>query len=318
MTTTDIDTDTEPDPVKVSIPTGDGAPFVSEGVWAVPVDLSAGLYRIDSVAFMTDGVSRGDLVRCDVSTDNRLVAVELVERSPNLTTCFGLAIDVDKDAYDARLRRLWERLRERYGDKVEMKVGFGVVAVCHPPELDEQLFATVLADCGRDGERNDEQHLLGDWQWFITTAPDWDQPEPIAGADQLLDVPVEVVAVDWAADDPVASTWDPQIVESLRSQAATNEKLRQMLDEKRYVAAVVPGLRMAMFQEFGPGAVGPQPFPLYPGEEDDDRFAEEWAAAKDDDGRVRWCVDDDVNREFRSVLINMGLDPDADPRAAVV
>ena len=317
--------DAAQDAVKVAVATGEGVPYASEGLWAQPADLPAGLYRIASVAFMTDGVSYGDLVRCDVSADGMLVATEVVERSPEVTVAVGLADRSQSDeATQARIRRLLERLQQRYGGRLRCEGGFGLLAVCVPVELFHQLLDTVLADCGPDAVRVEDDQLLGDWAWFVVSDPAWEAPAPIAGADELLGQGLDLVAVDWRGDDPVASTWDEALKQTLREQAATNPTLRRMLDERRYVAAVVPLLRMSLMRELGPSAVGPQPFPLYPPladggdlDQQDQDFHHGWARAKDSGGTVRWCADDDADTRFRAALRSLGLDPDADPRQPV-
>lgn len=307
--------------VKIAVPPGEGAQHLKEDMWAEPVDLAAGVYRIDNVSFMAE-VSLDDLVRCDVSRDNWLVAVEVLERSPNVTVGFRLTVSgLSREAYRARQHRLIDRIEKRYGSRVNWSMGGAFLSVCVPLELLDQLFETVLADSGPGAIAHEDGDLdvLGDWAWLITSHPEWDVPAPIHGANELLDREVDLVAVDWPADDPVASRWPTRVKDMLRDQAATSAHLRQLLDERRYTAALVPWLRVTLRQEHGMDAVGDQPFPLYPAsnEDEQERFEQAWVAATEPDGRVRWCADDTVDAEFRRRMETLGLDPDADPRQPV-
>lgn len=307
------------DLVKIKVATSPAFPYASEGLWAQPVDLPRGLYRIDSVAIFTDGVSAGDLVRCEVNGDHDLVAVEVVERSDAVTILVVPNVDGSEEESDARQQELVDRLADRFGDRLAVEGGMGVLAIRYHPSTEAELFACI-AD---GGARDDEEQQLGDWLWSTVSHPTWPAPEPIAGADELLARSMDLVAVDWPhPDDPVVSRWPEEFVASMRERASYDERTRTMLDERRYVAAVAPALRFSLAHELGMDRVGPQPFPLHPPEraapdrvdEEELRFVEAWAAAKRADGRVRWCRSEEADEVFRSMLVQLGLDPDEDPR----
>lgn len=310
-----------PERVRVRVPTAEGAPCPGEGVWAELLDLPIGLYRVASVTWLTDGVSLGDTVRCDVARDGELVAVEVVERAPHATVVFGLADDQPPD--DVVTRRLVEldaAIQDRLGPSIPAEGGLGLLAVCVPPDRVGALLEVALA-CSTSRDRDDEERIIGDWRWHLASHPQWTTPEAIRGSGPLLDRNLHVVGVAWTGDDPVASRWDPGVRAALADQAATDPGLRRLLDERRYLAVFAPIVRMAVVREFGLTAVGAQPFPIGPPDPALDRETQEaefwrrWEAARDTDGKVRWCDDETVDGHFRAIVTGLGLDPDADPRA---
>jgi hypothetical protein len=300
------------DHVKIVIPTPDGPG--SERTWAEPVDVAAGRYRIDNVLFFTDGVSLDDIVRCEPNATGELIAVEILERSSNATLTFAPDEEaMDEDGRNTACRRLISRIADRHGETVSCESGMGFVAVCATPELLDSVLETVSTEHDPDGVVDDEQQVVGRWRFFTVAHPAWEVPNPIAGADELLAEPApEIFAVDWPKpDDDLAASWPPEVVEHLRTWASTDERMRDVLDQRLYVQAVGIFGRNALMEELGGGEVGPAPFRLLTADADDD-IRQRWLAAQDD-GQVRWCRGDEANERMRRFFARFGLNPDADP-----
>lgn len=136
--------------VKIAVPTIAGMPYRSEGLWAVPRDLATGLYEVQSVAFFTDGVSRGDVVRCEPDGEHRLVALEVVERSAGVTLLLSPAGDDDADD---RLRRLAEDLQARFAHELAVEGGMGMLTVVFDRAVEAEVVGAISAGC-RDRSTN--------------------------------------------------------------------------------------------------------------------------------------------------------------------
>lgn len=306
--------------VKIRLPVVEG-PVHSESCGAEPVDIAAGHYRLTNVPMFAD-VGFRDVVRCEPGGDGRLIAVEIVERSHHINVVLVPALegdDTDEPGHgDADPASLLDRLWPHFGDRLTVEGGLGLLAVALDPELLDELL-DAIADAG-SGTRDDDAQVAGSWRWFISASPGWDQPEPLPGADDLLAEPgPDVWAIDWPdPDDELVARWPPELVEHLRVQAATDDRLRAALDDRRYLAAIAPDLRRQMAGDMGVEAVGPQPFPLFPADERDAEPvpSDRWLAAHER-GRVRWAVDDEVDAIFRETLTSLGLDPDQDPLRSV-
>jgi hypothetical protein len=311
--------------VRIVAPTLEGMPCASEGLLALPRDLAAGLYEVASVAFFTDGISAGDVVRCEPNGEQRLVAVEVVERSGGVTLVLA-PVDAshDPDAYE-RLQQLADHLREHVGDDLLVEGGMGMLTIQFDRHREPDVLAAIAAEGPGLGTVDRQEQRLGNWYFHTVAHPDWPVPEQLAGRDELLAATVDLVAVDWPrADDPLAADWPSALVEHLRDVAATDPRVRAALDDRRYLAAVVPSLRQGLAGEVGMDRVGRQPFPLFPATGDpdaraaaDEVFELAWTAALTDAGTVRWCVDPETDRRLRDELTSLGLDPDADPRVPV-
>ncbi len=175
-----------PEGVRILVPTAEGAPCPGEGIWAEPRDLRTGLYRVGSVTFLTDGVSLGDTVRCDVARDGMLVAVEVVERAPHATVVFGLADGEPRDdVVPRRLIELDTAIRDRLGPTIPAEGGLGLLAVCVPPDRLGALLEVAMA-CSTSRDRNDEERIFGDWYWHLAAHPSWATPETLRGSTLLL------------------------------------------------------------------------------------------------------------------------------------
>jgi hypothetical protein len=311
--------------VRIVAPTAEGAPFTSEGLWAVPRDLAAGLYQVHSIGLFTDGVSGGDVVRCEPNGEHRLVAVEVVRRSGGVTLALS-PVDAHEDT-DAgeRLQRLADHLRDRCEQELIVEGGMGMLAVQFDRVREDDVLAAIASFEG-DGTVDDEEQRVGGWYLHTVSYPDWPVPQLLDGTDELLAATIDLVAVDWPqVGDDLAASWPPELIEHLRDVAATDPRLREALDERRYLAAVVPSIRQGLAAEVGMDRVGRQPFALFPATGDadevaaaDEVFELEWAAARGDDGAVRWCDDPETDERFRRELTTLGLDPDADPRTPSV
>lgn len=185
--TTEVSTMSNTELVKILVPTLEGVACRGEGVWAEPCDRPAGLYRVASVTFLTDGVSLGDMVRCVVARDGRLVVIEVVERSPHVTVVFGLRdVGLGAAVVRRRLAELDAAIRGRLGSSIPAEGGMGLLAVCVPPGRLADLLETALASSScRD--RDDEDRVLGDWFWHLAAHPLWATPETLRGSGSLLD-----------------------------------------------------------------------------------------------------------------------------------
>lgn len=324
-----------PECVRVLLPTVQGVPCDAEVVWAEPRDLPAGRYEVVSVTWMADGVSFGDTVRCDVAGDGSLVAVEVVERSPHATVVFGLTDEtLPDDLVTCRILDLDAAIQDLLELSLPSEGGPGILSVLVPPDrLGEVLEVALEGSVSR--ERDDGDRIIGDWTWDLASHPWWPTGQRLRGSSRLLERDVELVGVSWTGDDPVAARWHSSVRTMLREQAAIDPGLRRLLDERRYLAALAPIVRMALAEEFGFAAVGDQPFPTDPTDPTgptgptaptdptdplldpdlhEQEFRRQWEAAHDGDGRVRWCDDETLNAVFRDVITRLGLDPDADPR----
>ncbi len=312
-----------PECVRVLLPTVQGVPCDAEVVWAEPRDLPAGRYEVVSVTWMADGVSFGDTVRCDVAGDGSLVAVEVVERSPHATVVFGLTDEtLPDDLVTCRILDLDAAIQDLLELSLPSEGGPGILSVLVPPDrLGEVLEVALEGSVSR--ERDDGDRIIGDWTWDLASHPWWPTRQRLRGSSRLLERAVELVGVSWTGDDPVAARWHSSVRTVLREHAAIDPGLRRLLDERRYLAALAPIVRMALAEEFGFAAVGDQPFPTDPTDPTDplldpdlheQEFRRQWEAAHDGDGRVRWCDDETLNAAFRDVITRLGLDPDADPR----
>lgn len=306
--------------VKVIVPVAAGAPVAAESAWALP--LGDGRHRIENVLSFTDGISFGDVVRCDADGYGHLVAVELVERSKFATVAFGYAMPDHGDAPGAEehrraLEALSDALRGRFGDDLRAEGGMGFLSFAVTADRLGEVFdaATDAANALQGGGAavDEDEHIVGPYLYTIVSHPDWSAPEPIPGADALLDAtPPEPVDVSWEPDDPVASRWPAGLADRIVAVSRTSAERADLLESRRYLPLLVPEVRRAVIERFGFAAAGEQPFPLYPSSFDEGA----WDAAKDDAGRVRYCRDDEADETFRAMLFDLGVDPDADPREA--
>lgn len=310
--------------VKVLVPTADEASIDCESLWAIPRDVAAGEYEIESVGLFTDGVSAGDVVRCEPNGEHRLVVVEVLERSPRTTIAVAATRAPAGSDDEAVRRRLGDRLADRFGPAVLIEGGMGFLAIQYDADLEDAVFGTIATDGTGSGVIDPADDRLGEWQWTTVAHPSWTAPERLAGADDLLARTVDLVVVDWPnEDDSVVAAWPQWLVRHLRDIAAVDARMRAALDERRYLAAIVPSLRRSLGEQHGMERVGPQPFPIYPPEGDTGLFDEDagftaaWWGARRHDGTVRWCADPEVDRIFRDEVTALGLDPDADPRDPV-
>lgn len=173
--------------VKIVVPTLEGTAYGGEGVWADPCHRPGGLYRVASVTFLTEGVSLGDTVRCVVARDGRLVAVEIVERSPHATVVFGLRdVALGDEVVRHRLAELDAAIRDRLGSSVPAEGGMGLLAVCVlPGRLGALLEIALASSTGCD--RDNEDRVRGDWFWHLVAHPLWPTPETLRGSGPLLD-----------------------------------------------------------------------------------------------------------------------------------
>lgn len=309
------------DRVTIVLPVGQGAPVPSETVAADPLDLPTGLYRVAGMTLMADGVGRGDVVRCAVAGDHRLVATDVVARTDRTTLALTCVEATDRTDAEQQAERLATFLTERFADRgLIAEVTTGMCAVHFPEELDEALAAAILEHGGSDAQHDPGTQRLGPYGYVMVSAPELPVPLHLAGAEQLLDVEVEVVAPDWEGDDEVARGWDEGVRRVLRDQAATNAALRQLLDERCYLAAIAPILRQMLLHRFPAEEVGAAPFALHPPADDEDaqRLRAAWNAARGAEGTVRWCVGDRADATLRTMIASFGLDPDADPWTPVV
>ena len=170
--------------VKITTPTIEGVPYRSEGLWAVPRDLAAGLYEVESVAFFTDGVSRGDVVRCEPDGEHRLVAVEVIERSGGATLL--LCPVVDPDGVDDRLRHLAEDLQARFADELAVEGGMGMLTVVFDRAVEAKVVGAIATHGAGGGSVDLVQQRLGDWYFHTVAYPAWPAPQRLAGAEELL------------------------------------------------------------------------------------------------------------------------------------
>jgi hypothetical protein len=172
--------------VRIATPTIEGVSYASEGLLAVPRDLAAGLYEVQSVAFFTDGVSRGDVVRCERNGELQLVAVEVVERSAGVTLL--LAPDAD-DGTDDRLRRLADDLGDRFGDALVVEGGMGALTIMFDREIEAEMVDAIATHGAGGGSVDPVEQRLGDWYFHTVAYPDWPVPQRLAGTDELLAAP---------------------------------------------------------------------------------------------------------------------------------
>lgn len=311
-------TTTEAEQVSILLPVGAGAPVPSERVTADPLDLPTGLYRVAGVTVMADGVGQGDVVRCAVAADNQLVATEVVARTERTTLALADVDAPDRAAAEAEVTALADALNEHFaGRELHAEVGYALCAVVFPTALDDELAAFLLARGGTNAAHDPTTQRLGRYGYVLVSSPELDVPHRLAGAQDLLAVEVDVVAPDWTGDDPVASAWDEGVRRVLQDRAATDPALRQLLGERRYLAALAPILRQMLAQQFPAEEIGPPPFDVAPtaNEAEAAARAAAWEAARDDNGQVRWCLGDRADAMFRTMVVGFGLDPDADPRA---
>lgn len=313
--------DPSADPVTIVLPVGPGAPVPSETVAADPLDLPTGLYRVAGMTLMADGVGRGDVVRCAVAGDHRLIATDVVARTGKTTLALTCAEATDRASAEQQAQQLATFLTERFGDRgLTAEVITGMCVVHFPEELDEALAEAILEHGGHAAHHDPDAQRLGPYGYVMVSAPELPVPLHLDGAERLLDVEVEVVAPDWEGDDEVAGAWDEGVRRVLRDQAATNAALRQLLDERCYLAAIAPILRQMLLQRFTAEQVGAPPFALHPPADDEEatRLRVAWEAARTSGGTVRWCVDDAADGMLRTMIASFGLDPDADPWEPVV
>lgn len=156
-------------------------------MWAELRDRSAGLYRVASVTWLTDGVSLGDTVRCDVARDGELVAVVVVERAPHATVVFGLHDEEPPDeVVTRRLIELDAAIQDRLGPSVPAEGGLGLLTVSVPPD-ELGVLLEVAFGCSTSRDRNDDERVIGDWRWHLAAHPQWTTPEAIRGSGRLLD-----------------------------------------------------------------------------------------------------------------------------------
>lgn len=302
--------------LRIAIPTVPEAPVGAETCWAEP--LGDRRFRIDNILAYTDGVSLDDVVRCDVAGDGTLVAVELLERSGLVTLSFATTDEDD-------LRRLenWaQELLDRTPDDVDVLVfAPSLATVCFPvDQLEAVASAAVLAArtvwTDPTITFDADQQEIGPLGFWAVSSPDYDAPEPIAGADELLarHPAPDLVALDWpAADDPIAAGWPDELTAGLRDRATDNPQLAAMLDRRLYHQILTLQLRMDVLRRDGStDRLGPQLWPLGPDVDPDDG-RQRWEAARGPDGQVRYAADDRLNRQMRDFLAGLGLDPDADP-----
>lgn len=167
--------------VKITTPTIESVPYRSEGLWAVPRDLAAGLYEVESVAFFTDGVSRGDVVRCEPDRDHRLVAVEVVERSCGVTLLLSPV-----DGGDDQLRRLAKDLQARFADELAVEGGMGMLTVVFDRAVEAEVVGAIATHGAGGGSVDLVQQRLGAWHFHTVAYPDWPAPQRLAGAAALL------------------------------------------------------------------------------------------------------------------------------------
>jgi hypothetical protein len=169
--------------VRITTPTIEDVPYPSEGLLAVPRDLAAGLYEVRSVAFFTDGVSRGDVVRCEPSGEHPLVAVEVVERSSGVTL---LLTPLDDDGTDDRLRRLAEDLQDRFASELVVEGGMGMLTVVFDRAIESDVVGAIATHGAGDGSVDPVEQRLGDWYFHTVAYPDWPVPQRLAGTDKLF------------------------------------------------------------------------------------------------------------------------------------
>lgn len=304
--------------VKVSVPVVDGG-VDRETCWAVAVDVAAGHYRIDNVLFFADGVSIGDVVRCEPNAWHHLVAVEVVRRSPYSTLVFWRCDDdpfPTEAARDAALRDLLDAVGDDLGEDPPRSSGMGMLNVAVPPDRVDALLEVITTTAG--GTRDDARRHAGEWVWAVVSSPDLPTGTQLPGAaDLLTEEGPDLVAVDWPhpGDDLVAG-WPVDLVEQLRDHASHDPRLRTALDDRRYLPCVALLARQNVNHELGAAAVGPQPFPLFPSPDADGLAAarEMWRNHRVD-GRTRWAREDHADARIRGTLERLGLDPDADPYA---
>lgn len=165
------------EPVTITTPTLPGMPCTSEGLRAVTRDPSAGLYEVRSVAFFTDGVSRGDIVRCERDGDQRLVAIEVVERADAVTLLLGPASEHRGPEGDCRHRRLAEDLVDRFRGSLTAELGSGVLTISFPRDLDIEVIVVIATHGRGDGVIDPVRQRLGDWYFYTVTYPDWPVPQ---------------------------------------------------------------------------------------------------------------------------------------------
>jgi hypothetical protein len=173
--------------VRITTPTIEGVPYPSEGLLAVPRDLAAGLYEVRSVAFFTDGISRGDVVRCEPNGEHQLVAVEVVERSGGVTLL--LSPVVDDDGTDDRPRRLAEDLQDRFAHELVFEGGMGMITIMFDRAVEAEVIGAIATHGAGDGSVDPVEQRLGDWYFHTVAYPDWPVPQRLAGTDQLLAAP---------------------------------------------------------------------------------------------------------------------------------
>jgi hypothetical protein len=169
--------------VTIATPTIEGVPYRSEGLRAVPRDLAAGLYEVQSVAFFTDGVSRGDVVRCEPNGEHLLVAVEVVERSGDVTLLLSPVVD---DGTDDRLRCLAEDLQDRFAQELAIEGGMGMLAIVFDRAVETEVVGAIATHGAGGGSVDPVEQRLGDWYFHTVAYPDWPAPQRLAGTDQQL------------------------------------------------------------------------------------------------------------------------------------
>lgn len=316
--------------VKISVATP-AAPYASESAWADPLDVPAGRYRVGNILFFPEGVSNGDVVRCEPTAAGRLVAVEVLERSELDTIVFGVADTPPAPAPGEQAENLARSLAaefiDAFGDVTDgssgfgLESGFGLVGVqiaagARDAVLEVAMRLSDDAGFGREVQGNESEGRVGAFIFFVATEPTLPVPYPLPGADELLAEPApDFHAPNWdPADCPVASQWPKPVVDLARDYGMRTKEGAQDLEARRYMSFLAVQLRQGAFAQFGVEATGPQPFPLFtsaPG-------APEWLEAHDADGRVRWCADDDANAAFRQQFVLLGIDPDHDPALPIV
>lgn len=162
--------------VKITTPTIESVPYRSEGLWAVPRD-----HRAVRVACFTDGVSRGDVVRCEPDGDHRLVTVEVVERSCGVTLLLS-PVDDDVD----QLRRLAEDLQARFANELAAEGGMGMLTVVLDRAIEGEVVGAIATHGAGGGLVDPVGQRLGDWYFHTVAYPDWPAPQRLAGAEELL------------------------------------------------------------------------------------------------------------------------------------
>ncbi len=310
------------EPVKIRVPLPHG-PYAAESPWAEEVDAGAGLYRIDNILAFADGVSLGDVVRCERARDRALVAVEVIERSEHVTVSVQarpepLSADAaDPNAFAARLYgALVERIRVA---EVALDVSGGVGTLQLLGDADAvnhglDLAIEVSTEAGYGGEVADEGQRLGCFAWWTVSSPQYPTPMALEGADALLaEEPLAPVELDWLpAADPIAGAWPRELVDELRDRARFDDRLAACLEAGQYLPPLLIVVRDRIRGRFSNAQVGGTPFAVFP-----PSFEEQlWRDTMDADGRVRYCPDDAANEAFRAELVTLGVDPDADPRAS--